>query len=364
MHIVILVAAAMRYGLLLTAVHDATTPPAEQLREHVELVRAAEELGFDVVVCGQHFLGTELRYYQPITYLAHMASVAPRMRVATGIILLSMLNPVQVAEDIATLDVVTGGRAIFGAAVGYSEREFTAFGVERRDRVGRFVEALELIKALWSGEPVEHNGAFFELGAPVQPSVLPAQRPRPPIWIGGQAAPAVKRAARLADAWYAPPFPTHEALRQLHKLFVDERELAGLPPATEFPVRRELLVAGSKAEARRGAAMRSRARYRTYLEWGLAKGGDLDDSGGGFAEADDAEAEGRFLLGSAQDVAEALARLRDETGMTHFIYKPQWPGLPHVEAMRQLEALGMQVMPLLAAGPPQRQSTTSSSNAG
>jgi alkanesulfonate monooxygenase SsuD/methylene tetrahydromethanopterin reductase-like flavin-dependent oxidoreductase (luciferase family) len=339
---------SMRAGLLLTAVHDASTPPSQQVAEHRELVQTAEQLGFDLIVCGQHFLGTELRYYQPIPYLTHMAAAAPSMRVATGIILLSMLNPVQVAEDVATLDVVTGGRATFGAAVGYSPREFQAFGVERGDRVARFEEALALIKKLWSGEEVEHAGVHFRLEGAVRPSVLPAQRPRPPIWLGGQAAGSVRRAARLGDAWYAPPFPTHDALRQLQELFAEERDRAGLPPAAEFPVRRELLIADSKLEARRGAAMRSRARYQTYLQWGLAQGGDLDDSGGGFAQADDAEAEGRFLLGSPAEVAEGLARLRDEVGMTHFVFKPQWPGLPHAEAMRQLERFGAEVLPLLS----------------
>jgi len=336
----------VKYGLLLTAIHDASIPPAQQVAEHRELVATAAELGFNTVFCGQHFLGSELRYYQPIPYLTHMASVAPTMRVATGIVLLSMLNPVQVAEEIATLDILTGGRAVFGTAVGYSEREFRAFGIERTQRGARFEEALDVIKKLWSGDEVEHAGAFFELDG-VRPSVLPVQRPRPQIWIGGQSAAAVRRAARLGDAWYVPPFPTHEALRELASLFREERERAGQPPAHEFPIRRELLIADSKPEARRGAAMRSQARYQTYLQWGLAQGGDLDDSGGGFAAADDAEAEGRFLLGSAEEVAEKLALLRDEVGMTEFVFKPQWPGLPHAEALRQLELFGERVMPLL-----------------
>ena len=346
----------MRAGLLLTAVHDASTPPAQQLAEHRELVLTAEQLGFDLIVCGQHFLGTELRYYQPVPYLAHLATAAPRMRIALGIMLLSMLNPVQVAEDVATLDVVTDGRVTLGAAIGYSPREFRAFGVRREDRVARFEEALGLVKKLWSGATVEHTGAHFQLDGPVKPSVLPAQRPRPPIWLGGQASGAVRRAARLGDAWYAPPFPTHAALRQLRELFVAEREQAGLAPATELIVRRELLIADSKAAARRGAAMRSRARYETYLQWGLGDSGDLADSGGGFAEADDAETEGRFLLGSPEQVAAGLARLQDEVGMTHFILKPQWPGLPHGQALEQLVRFGTEVLPLMDGDDPAKQS--------
>jgi alkanesulfonate monooxygenase SsuD/methylene tetrahydromethanopterin reductase-like flavin-dependent oxidoreductase (luciferase family) len=338
----------VKVALLLDIAHrGAEAPPQQQLAEHRELAAVADELGFDAIVHGQHFLGTELRYYQPIPYLADMAVHAPNVRVVLGIMLLSFLHPVQVAEDVATLDALTGGRVTFGAGLGYSDREFVAFGVERRTRAARFEEALELVKKLWSGEPVEHDGAHFRIESGVQPSVLPLQRPRPPVWIAGQAEPAVRRAARLGDAWYAPPFPTHDALRQLRQLFLEERERSGLPPAIEFPVRRELLVADSKQEARRGAAMRSRARYQTYLDWGLGDQGGLRDAGGSFGEADEAETEGRFLLGPPEACAEGLARLRDEVGMTHLVFKPQWPGLPHAEAMRQTELLGAEVMPLV-----------------
>ncbi|MBM3678068.1 MAG: hypothetical protein FJW96_09340 [Actinobacteria bacterium] len=93
---------------------------------------------------------------------------------------------------------------------------------------------------------------------------------------------------------------------------------------------------------------RSRARHEVYLRWGLADRGGLRDAGGASLDAEtEEEAEGRFLLGPAEDCAAGLARLRDEVGMTHFVYKPQWLGLPHVEAMRQLEAFGTQVLPLL-----------------
>jgi alkanesulfonate monooxygenase SsuD/methylene tetrahydromethanopterin reductase-like flavin-dependent oxidoreductase (luciferase family) len=335
----------VKFGLLLTAVHDASVPAAQQVAEHRELVKTADELGFELMVCGQHFLGTELRYFQPVPYLTHMAQFAPRMRVATGILLLPMLSPVAVAEEVATLDVVTGGRATLGVAVGYADHEFVALGVEKADRGPRFDEAIELIKALWTGEPVEHEGRFFRFSQPEQASVLPVQKPRPPIWVGGNSRAAVKRAARTGDAWYVPPFPTHDALKELLEVFAEERARLDLPPATEVPIRREVIIADSKEAARRGAAERSRARYRTYLKWGL--GGDLADTGGSFAEANDEETDGRFYLGPAEEIAASLARLRDEAGMTHFVFKPQWPGVPHAEAMQQLERFGTEVAPLL-----------------
>lgn len=335
---------SVKFGLLLTAVHDAGVPPAQQIAEHRELVQLADQLGFDVMVCGQHFLGTELRYYQPVPYLTHMAQFGPSMRVATGILLLAMLSPVQVAEELATLDVVTGGRATLGVAVGYADKEFVALGVDKADRGPRFDEAIELIKALWTGDPVEHAGRFFRFDGTAQASVLPEQKPRPPIWVGGNSKAAVRRAARTGDAWYVPPFPTHAALKELLEVFAEERVRHGLPPAPELPVRREVIVSDSKEEARKGAAMRSKARYRTYLQWGL--GADLADTGGSFGEANEEETDGRFFLGPPEEIAASLARLRDETGMTHFVFKPQWPGLPHAEAMAQLEQFGTEVVPL------------------
>lgn len=340
----------MKVVVLLDAVHDASTPPERQLAEHRELLAASVELGIDAIVCGQHFLGSEMRYYQPVPYLAHLGTLAPSVRLILGIVLLPLLSPVQVAEDVATLDVVSGGRVTLGCGMGYSDRELRAFGVDRADRAARFEESLALITRLWSGDPVGHDGRFYRVDPDTRPSVLPVQRPRPPIWIGGQSVPAVRRAARLADAWYAPPFTTHAALRQLAEVFAEEREAHGRGPAAEFPIRRELLVADTKKEARLAMLERSRARHAVYLRWGLADHGGLNDAGGAGLDAEtEEEADGRFLLGPAEACAEGLARLRDEVGMTHFVYKPQWLGLAHAEAMRQLEAFGSQVLPLLRA---------------
>ena len=338
----------MKVVVLLDAVHDASTPPEQQLAEHRELLETSVQLGVDAIVCGQHFLGSEMRYYQPVPYLAYLGTLAPSVRLILGIVLLPLLNPVQVAEDVATLDVVSGGRVTLGCGMGYSDRELRAFGIDRSERAARFEESLDLITRLWSGDPVEHEGRFFQVDADTHPSVLPLQRPRPPIWIGGQSLAAVRRAARLADAWYAPPFTTHEALRQLAAVFAEERERHGRPPASEFPIRRELLVAPTKKQARRAMLERSRARHEVYLRWGLADHGGLKDAGGASLDAEtEEEADGRFLLGPAEACAEGLARLRDEVGMTHFVYKPQWLGLAHAEAMRQLESFGTQVLPFL-----------------
>jgi len=334
---------SLSFGVLPTPIYGADTPYQQQLAEHRELVSTAEQLGFSAMVCGQHYLGSELRYFQPVPYLTHLHASAPSMTAVTGIMLLSMANPVDVAEQLATLDVVTDGKSVFGVGLGYSEREFRAFGVDSKTKVARFEKGLELIKALWSGEQVDYDDRFWTVEG-VRPAVLPAQRPRPPIWVGGQSEAAIRRAARVGDAWYAPPFPSHDALAVLRKVFLEERAATGQPLDGAFPLRRELLIAPTRAQAREQARARSALRYRTYQNWGL--------SGENTAPAsapDDIDVDSQFILGSADECADRLAALRDELGMTHFMFKPHWPGLPHREAMAQLELFGTAVLPQLAS---------------
>jgi alkanesulfonate monooxygenase SsuD/methylene tetrahydromethanopterin reductase-like flavin-dependent oxidoreductase (luciferase family) len=334
----------MRFGILLTSIYDASVEPGRQRTEHEDLVRAAEQLGFGMMVAGQHFLGSDLRYYQPVPWLTHLSAFAPTMRTATGIVLLSMVNPIDIAEQISTLDVLTGGRAVFGVGLGYSPHEFDAFGVAKGTKVRRFEEALTLIRALWSGETVDFEGEFTSVSG-ARPSVLPLQTGGPPIWLGGQASAAVKRAARMANAWYAPPFPNHQELTDLRRLFLETRAQAGLAIDGDFPVRRELVIAATREQARKQAAVRYRARYKTYLKWGLSGENTPKQLSGAELEAD---IESRFILGSPEQCAEQLGEMADEIGMTDFIYKPHWPGLSHNAAMEQLELFGTKLVPLLA----------------
>jgi alkanesulfonate monooxygenase SsuD/methylene tetrahydromethanopterin reductase-like flavin-dependent oxidoreductase (luciferase family) len=84
----------LSFGVLVTPIYGRETPPAQQVAEHRELVTNADQLGFDLMIAGQHFLGDNMRYYQPIPYLTYLSTIAPAMRVATGIMLLSLANPV------------------------------------------------------------------------------------------------------------------------------------------------------------------------------------------------------------------------------------------------------------------------------
>ena len=323
---------------MLTSVHDRSVLASQQIAEHRELISAAADHGFDLVVAGQHFAAPTLRYLQPIPYLTSIAMQFPAVSVATGILLLPLLHPVGVAEEMATMDAVTGGRAIMGVGIGYRQEEFDAFGIDRTTRTARFEESLEIIRALWTGQPLTRDGRFFQFEN-VELSTLPVQKPNPPIWVGAQVEASVRRAARVGDAWYAAPFPSHRELIQLYQVYLEERAAQGNRALAAIPVRREVYIADSPAEAEAVVSAGASSRYGTYRDWGL----DVDD---GLGRSD--WLDNRFVLGSPSDVAERLSHLMDHVDHSHFVYKPQWPGHDHAHAMAQLERFGAEVIPLLS----------------
>lgn len=329
-------AADLRFGMNLTATHPATSPPHIQIAEHRETIRAARDLGFDLIVAGQHYGAPELRYFQPVPYLASLNEWTEGMRLAVGIIVLPLHNPLAIAEDIATLDALTGGRAILGVGIGYSQREFDAFGVERGTRIAKFEESIATLRPLLEGTTVKSDGEFFQLSGTAS-STLPVRPEGIPLWIGAQAPPSVRRAARLGDAWYAPPFPTHSELVELWHAYRETRAASGKSSDVEFPVRREIFITDSRSEAMRAIEL-AEQRYKIYASWGLDLSATYTEAGW---------FDSRFIVGSPSIVAERLSLLMEEVPMSHLVYKPQWVGLDHRDALAQLERFGTEVVPLL-----------------
>jgi alkanesulfonate monooxygenase SsuD/methylene tetrahydromethanopterin reductase-like flavin-dependent oxidoreductase (luciferase family) len=194
----------VRFGLGLSVQHLPEDPQAVRFREHVEQVRLARAVGFSSVWASQHYLSDPFTYFQPIPTLARLAADARGMILGTGVLLLPLLHPVDVAEQLATLDVIADGRLVFGVGLGYRDVENLAFGHDPKQRVGRFEESLEVVERLWRGEPVDYEGRYFTLrGARI--SMRPMQSPRPPVWLAANGDAGVRRAARLGDAWLMNP---------------------------------------------------------------------------------------------------------------------------------------------------------------
>jgi probable F420-dependent oxidoreductase len=171
-----------------------------------------ERLGFDSLWFRDHVVWWS-PVLDPFTALGAIAARTRRLRLGPGVLLLPLRSPALVAKAVATLDHFSGGRAILGAGIGGEfPEEFEACGVPLRERGRRADEALEAIRALWTGAPASYAGQFFRFTDVVM-EPRPVQSPHPPIWVGGRSDAALARAGRLGDGWIAY-FVTPEGFRQ------------------------------------------------------------------------------------------------------------------------------------------------------
>lgn len=323
----------MRIGLFTAVQWAPDENPAEFLKALREQVRAARDCGFSSLFVGQHLLTGPVGMFQTNPLLGHLVDDAAGMQIGPGVLLLSMMNPVLAAEEAATLDWLSDGKYVLGAGLGYRPEEFQAMGVAKSERVGRLIEGLELIKRLWTEDRVTHHGRYFRLDD-ASASVRPKQSPRPPIWLGGDVEPAVRRAARIADAWcVAPTLSTHSMLGRL-EAFRDERRKTGQPDDVSCPVIRECFVGRDAAHAAAASRGPLLFKYRAYASWGQR------DTGTDFDAVFDDFAKDRFLIGEAEQVKDEILRYAEIASTDHILLRVQWPGLAHEEALGSIERIG------------------------
>ena len=194
--------------------------------------RAVQELGFDHLLAYDHVLGadavththltgpyrTEHMFHEIMVLFGHLASVAPGLELVTGVVIAPQRQTALLAKQAAEVDVLTGGKLRLGLGIGWNDVEYEALDMDFRDRGRRFEEQIEVLRALWTRPVVDFEGRWHRItAAGLNP--LPVQRPIP-IWIGGSAERALRRAARMADG------------------FLTQRPLEGGWPATMAAIRR------------------------------------------------------------------------------------------------------------------------------
>ena len=197
----------MKFGLFGMNMRPCVTPEAI-----AAVARAAEAAGFESFWGGEHLaladpqtadspLPPTIAFVDLNVTMAFAAAHTRTLRLGTGIMILPLRNPVVLAKQIASVDVVTGGRLIFGVGIGNLEFEFNAVGMPFDHKGRRAEEALAARKALWTMPRAEYRGRYFSFGG-VRAEPRPLQRPHPPIVFGGKTAHAFSRTARLGDGWY------------------------------------------------------------------------------------------------------------------------------------------------------------------
>ena len=333
-------------GVMLRGQYEHGADMAAKADEMIEQACFADRLGYASITKGSHFSTDDFQALQQFPVLARLSGEVKRARLNAGIVLLPLQKPLDMAEQLATIDILSKGRLIFGVGLGYRDVEFKAFGTSRKERGRRTTENLIAIKRLWSEDKVSMKGTHFELDEAVcWPK--PIQKPNPPIWIGGNADVALKRAAEHGDCWYINPHNTLETTaRQLdvYRGYLDE---AGKDFPTELPMRREAFVAKTKEEALRLAGPFVAKKYAAYHSWGQDDDMPEDES---LAGGLDAIVGDRFLIGSPDEVAEQMITINKKLGVNHLILSMEWAGMEKSVAMDCMQMMAEEVMPKVKQG--------------
>ena len=317
----------------------------EKIQASAELVRAVRMAGFDMICGGQHYLSDPYQMSSLFPLLARMSAEAGDMQVAATVVLLPLHNPVELAESVATMDAICEGRFIFGIGLGYRDQEYMAFGVERRDRVQRMREALELMKRLWTEDEVEFHGKYYQVPK-IKPATRPVQKPHPPIWVAANNDAAIRRAARWGYPWLVNPHATVPVVTQQIQRYREALDQAGRSAPHTMPMMRELYVAHDRESAYLESQPFLESKYAAYASWGQDKALPGNES---FSVPYRDLARDRFLLGSPDDVTQEMLRYRDELGVNYLVFRMQWPGMGQDQALRQIELMGQEVIPRVKA---------------
>jgi alkanesulfonate monooxygenase SsuD/methylene tetrahydromethanopterin reductase-like flavin-dependent oxidoreductase (luciferase family) len=307
----------MKIGLSLTTAYPREEPAVDRFRQLVQQVEAARDHGFHSVWVGDHHVTPHL-YYQSVPTIARLTAHAGAMQIGP-FLLLPLYPPVLLAEQMATLDVIADGHVTLMVALGWQPEAYAAFGIPWKERVARFEDGVAILRLLFDKEAADYHGRFHRFeGVSFQPK--PVHR-RIPLWIGASAEPAIRRAARLGDAWVIGPLTPLETVKAqmgIYKAALREYHKEGT--VDEFPMRRDVFIAEDRETALKIVEPVLKAGYRGV------QGNPLDV----------------LIVGGPRDVVETIEHLR-ALGTSHvllrFIVQTQ------ESILRAIQIIGEQVIP-------------------
>ena len=209
----------------------------------IETACKAEELGFDALFVNDHVIVDDSprnepwrSVYDPLMVLSYVAAMTSRIKLGTSVLIMPYRNPIVTAKMFATLDQMSGGRAIAGVGSGWNQGEYDALGVPYRQRGGRTNEYIRLWKACWEPGATTFKGRYFSF-EDMHVNPKPLQQPHPPIWIGGSGVGSLRRAARFAEVWQPTPTPLPDLISNQAYLREISSEIGQEAPRTRMSFR-------------------------------------------------------------------------------------------------------------------------------
>jgi alkanesulfonate monooxygenase SsuD/methylene tetrahydromethanopterin reductase-like flavin-dependent oxidoreductase (luciferase family) len=315
----------------------------QQWKDQLEQFRVSRDAGFDTYCWAHHYLIDPFQHFQPFPVLARLAAELGDMKLATSVLLLPLLNPVDVAEQVATLDHISEGRFILGLGLGYRPEECEAFGTRMSQRGARCSEALALMKRLWTEDEVTHHGRYFQVTG-AHPTARPYQEPYPQIWLAAMSDPAIRRVGREGHVLFIGPAQPFDMVQRQLDLYRDTLVENGHAIPEEQVIVREFFCAGSRDEALEKARRGFERKYQEYAGHGLQ--GDDPELIRKVTGDLETLMEDTFIVGSPQECVEQIARYRD-LGFTEIALRLFYPETPQKDVLEHIELVGKEVLPEL-----------------
>jgi probable F420-dependent oxidoreductase len=277
------------------------------------IARRAEELGFRDLWVTENTI-TDDRCFDPVVILTYAAAITSRIGVGCSVVVLPIHSPLMVAHQWATLDFVSGGRAILAVGIG-REHHYRDFQIPVAGRIRRFREEVDLIKALWTEDKVTYRGQLYQIEN-ASLATRPARKPRPPLWMGVGHPDAVRRAARMSDGWMGSGGSKIAQFKASVPILKQELERVGRDPAT-FPISKRVFMA---VDEKPGRARIELDRWFTEV----------------YHDPPGTDASG--IHGTPEQVAEKLEELI-AAGANHLLLNPVSRYAEQLEALAELTGL-------------------------
>ncbi len=314
----------------------------------VEIAQTADRLGFDSIWCAEHHFSTYGYLSRPLMFATHLAARTDRIRVGSAVVVLPLHHPLIVAEEIATADILSGGRLDVGLGRGYQPYEFARLGATLDESRARFEEAVDILLKAFTGEPFSYHGAFYNFD---ETSVFPVpiQRPRPPIWVVGQSTESIvataKRGFNLVSGGFGVPL---ERLREFRKSFD-----AAIPDAAQrenirISTQRPVYVTRDASEL---PEIVEQARWNMRVTLSLRQGLERVEKGRAIAVPFETEPtteqllERYFVMGTPQTCIERIKTIQAATGINHFNASFWFGDLAQDKLLRSMKLFAEEVMP-------------------
>jgi probable F420-dependent oxidoreductase len=320
---------------------------ADLYRQVIERCVTAERAGFDSVWLSEHHFLDDGYMPSLLVAAAAVAQATQTVTIGTAVLLAPLHHPLRIAEDAATVDLISEGRLVLGLGAGWRPEEFEVFDVGLETRASRMRETVAVLRGAWSPGTFDFEGRHFRFDSV---NVTPKPAHPIPIWVGGFADPAVKRAGRIADGFLGSSTGTRgiEAFARAREIALEGLRASGRD-ATSFAFALHVPVFASDA----GDPWEKVKRHYHYLRWkypdmGAARGSATPSAPPPLDSATEEQLRATIICGSPDEVATEIGRFRDALGDdVHFICRSDFPGLPQDEQLELIELLATKVFPAL-----------------